>query len=154
MAVAPVTNVSSGELLMLNDEVVDMLQLLNYDSPGQFTNQETPPMSRSWFAEPANNSALQFKYFAQLCGWLLKRIGREAGWGKYDDPGTICTGICSAVKDIGLGDGVVPLKLKPGWGEAVLEVSLRLFIEAGLRQLLEKEACSNFSLKTLRCSTL
>lgn len=78
-------------------------------------------MSRQFFAYAASNSSHQFKYFTQLCSWLLRMIGKEATWGKYDDPNTICTNLCVELKDLGVPD-IPPSRLKAGSGEGVCHV--------------------------------
>jgi len=112
-----------AEALLLNDELVDMLMVLNYDSQDKdgFCDKEHQPMSRQYFAYPAANSSQQFKYFTQLCSWLLKLIQKEATWGKYDDPNTICTNLCVELTELGVPE-VPPGKLKSGSGEGVCHV--------------------------------
>ncbi|CAD7972984.1 unnamed protein product [Amoebophrya sp. A120] len=121
---APQGPVITGEMLILNDEIVDMLQLLDYDGKGQFCDKEMMPMPRSYFSGAAPNAALQFKYFAQLCAWLFRRLQIEPTWGKYDDPQTICTNLCVLLKDAGVAgsESVSPQKLKQGYGESVLGI--------------------------------
>lgn len=112
----------TGEMLILNDEIVDMLMLLDYDGRGQFCDKEMLPMSRSYFCHSASNQALQFKYFSQLCAWLFKKVNIEAAWGKYDDPHTISTSLCVLLKDVGIDSDFPPGKLKQGCGDGVLHI--------------------------------
>lgn len=116
----------SGDLLLLNDELVDFLLLLKYDYPNGFTNAEYPPVSRTFFCQPSStNAALQFKYFSQLVAWLVARnLGGSndaVNWNKWDDPATVCTGISVLLKERFALD-IPGARLKSGFGEGVLEV--------------------------------
>jgi estrogen-related receptor beta like 1 len=79
-------------------------------------------MSRCYFVYPASNPGTQFKYFNGLVVWLLKKVGREANWGKYDDPNTTCTNMLIALRDLGIRVDMPPGKLKQGYGEGVCSV--------------------------------
>jgi len=109
-----------AEALCLNEELVDMLAVLDYET--QFCDKELRPMSKCYFVYPAQNGSQQFKYFTQLVVWLLKKVGREANWGKYDDPNTTCTNMVIALKDLGIKVDISPGKLKQGYGEGVCSV--------------------------------
>eukprot|EP00746_Dinoflagellata_sp_MGD_P134622 gnl/MRDRNA2_/MRDRNA2_68480_c0_seq1.p1 gnl/MRDRNA2_/MRDRNA2_68480_c0~~gnl/MRDRNA2_/MRDRNA2_68480_c0_seq1.p1 ORF type:complete len:408 (-),score=118.28 gnl/MRDRNA2_/MRDRNA2_68480_c0_seq1:57-1280(-) len=111
---------NNAEALCLNEELVDMLAVLDYET--EFCDKELRPMSKCYFAYPAQNGSQQYKYFTQLVVWLLKKIGREANWGKYDDPNTTCTNMIIALKDIGIKIDIPPGKLKQGYGEGVCSV--------------------------------
>lgn len=118
----------NADMLQLNDEVVDMLSVLNYET--EFCDKELRPMSRCFFVYTASNQAQQFKYFTQLVSWLLKKAGSQATWQKYDDPNTVCTSMLVAFKELGLqGVDVPPQKLKQGSGEGVCQVLHNLLKE-------------------------
>lgn len=123
----------SAEALLLCDEVVDMLMLLDYEV--KFCNMEMRPLSRTYFAIPAPNSAQQFKYFTQLLVWLLKtRDPRwEATWDEYDDPNTLMTNLMVVLKDANIQVNAVPAKLKTGCGDSVCQV-LHSTLKEVLRQ--------------------
>mmetsp|Transcript_65694 Transcript_65694/g.186456 ORF Transcript_65694/g.186456 Transcript_65694/m.186456 type:complete len:408 (-) Transcript_65694:182-1405(-) len=112
----------NAEALQLNDEVVDMLMLLDYET--RFCNKELKPISRTFFTYPASNTAYQFKYFTQLVVWCLKlRDPRwEAEWDEYEDPNTVTTNIMVILKDANIQVNAVPAKLKAGCGDSVCQV--------------------------------
>merc|ERR1719473_1857037 len=118
--VAAVQEQHNADSLALNDEIVDMLMALNYEI--RFCDKEMRPMARSYFCYSAQNSAQQFKYFTNLVIWLLKQVEREANWGKYDDPNTVCTNMLIALKDLGIKVDMPPGKLKQGFGDGVCSV--------------------------------
>jgi len=122
-----------AEALLLCDEVVDMLMLLDYEV--KFCNAEMRPLSRTYFAFPAPNSAQQFKYFVQLLVWLLKqRDARwEPTWDEYDDPNTLITNLLVVLKDANIQVNAVPAKLKTGFGDGVCQV-LHSTLKEVLRQ--------------------
>lgn len=111
---------ASSESLQLNDEVVDMLMLLDYET--EFCNKELKPLPRTFFVQPAANTAYQFKYFTQLVLWLFKKIRVKADWDEYDDPNTVITNMLVNLKDTGIQVNAVPGKLKLGYGESVCQV--------------------------------
>jgi len=113
---APV-GVNNAEALHLNDELVDLLMLLDYES--KFCNKELKPLSRAFFAYPAQNAALQFKYFTQLVVWSLALVKLQADWDEYDDPNTVITNMLVALKDMGVQVNIVPGKLRQGHGDGV-----------------------------------
>jgi len=110
---------NNAESLHYNDEIVDYLMLLDYES--QFCNKELKPMPRTFFVYAATNTAHQFKYFTQLIAWCLKMVKQTTDWhwDEYDDPNTVITKIMVALKDLQIDIGVVPGKLRQGWGESV-----------------------------------
>lgn len=112
--------VNNAEALLYNDELVDMLQLLDYET--QFCDKELKPMSRTYFVYAAANTSQQFKYFNLLVVWCLGKVRVEANWGKYDDPTTICTNMLIALKEVGVQVDVSPGKLKQGSGDGVCAV--------------------------------
>mmetsp|Transcript_112788 Transcript_112788/g.318884 ORF Transcript_112788/g.318884 Transcript_112788/m.318884 type:complete len:405 (-) Transcript_112788:194-1408(-) len=122
---------NNAEALQLNDELVDMLMLLDYEN--RFCNKEMKPMSRTFFAYPAANAASQFKYFTQLVVWLLTMIQQQADWDEYDDPNTVITNMLVVLKNLGLPVNVVPGKLKQGWGDGVC-----LVLQSLLREVLRR----------------
>lgn len=124
---------SNAEALQLNDEAVDMLMLLDYET--RFCNKELKPISRTFFAYPASNTAYQFKYFIQLVVWCLKlRDPRwEVDWDEYDDPNTVITNIMVVLKDANIQVNAVPAKLKVGCGDSVCQV-LHSLLKEVLRQ--------------------
>lgn len=117
---AAVEGVFNSEALQLNDEVVDMLTLLDYEN--RFCNRELKPLARTFFAYPAANSAHQFKYFTQLVVWSLSLIRLQADWDEYDDPNTVITNMLVILKDAGVQVQTVPGKLKIGYGDSVCQV--------------------------------
>mmetsp|Transcript_104493 Transcript_104493/g.336987 ORF Transcript_104493/g.336987 Transcript_104493/m.336987 type:complete len:405 (+) Transcript_104493:82-1296(+) len=125
---------NNAEALQLNDEVVDMLMLLDYET--RFCNKELKPISRTFFVYPATNTAYQFKYFTQLVVWGLKlRDPRwEADWDEYDDPNTVITNITVVLKDANIPVNAVPAKLKQGCGDGVCHLLNGLFKEV-IRQI-------------------
>jgi len=123
----------NAEVLQLNDEVVDMLMLLDYET--RFCNKDLKPISRTFFTYPAANTAYQFRYFTQLVVWCLKlRDSRwEADWEEYEDPNTLITNILVTLKDSGIQVNAVPAKLKQGCGDSVCQV-LNSLLKEVLRQ--------------------
>lgn len=112
---------NNAEALQLNDEAVDILMLLDYET--KFCNKEMRPMCRTFFAYPSSNPAVQFKYFTKLVTWLLELVRRQADWDEYDDPNTVITTMLVVLKDLGVQvTGIAPAKLKTGSGEAVCQV--------------------------------
>lgn len=101
----------------MNDEIVDMLMLLDYET--RFCSKELKPISRTFFAYPAVNTAYQFKYFTQLVVWCLKLVRLQADWDEYDDPNTVITNMLVILKDAGVQVQAVPGKLKQGFGDSV-----------------------------------
>jgi len=110
----------NAEALQLNDEVVDMLMLLDYET--RFCTKEMKPLSRTFFAYPSANPALQFKYFTQLVTWCLTLVKLQADWDEYDDPNTVITNMLVILKDAGVQVQTVPGKLKAGNGDSVCQV--------------------------------
>jgi len=106
-----------AEALQLNDEVVDMLMLLDYEL--KFCTKELKPMARTYFVYPAPNPAAQFKYFTQLVVWGLELCRMQANWDEYDDPNTVITNMLVIMKDNGIQVNAVPGKLKQGSGDSV-----------------------------------
>jgi len=119
--------VVNAEALLYNDESVDMLMLLDYES--KFCDKELRPLSRTFFSYPAANMAYQFKYFTQLIVWLLGMLKARADWDEYDDPNTVITNMLVALKDVGVQVNVVPGKLKQGHGDGVCLVLHSLLTE-------------------------
>jgi len=107
----------NAEALQLNDEVVDHLMLLDYET--RFCTKELKPMSRTFFAYPHSNPAIQFKYFTQLVVWCLSLMNLQADWDEYDDPNTVITNMLVILKDVGVQVNAVPGKLKTGYGDSV-----------------------------------
>merc|ERR550537_1316483 len=103
--------------------------LLDYEA--KFCDKEMRPISRTFFAYPAANTAYQFKYFTQLVVWLLGMLRQKADWDEYDDPNTVITNMLVVLKDIGLQVNVVPGKLRQGYGESVC-----LVLQSLLREVL------------------
>jgi len=125
---APV-GTNNAEALWFNDELVDTLMLLDYET--RFCNQELKPISRAFFAYPAANTAHQFKYFTQLVVWGLSLAPghAKADWDEYDDPNTVITSMLVILKDMGIQVNAVPAKLKQAHGESVCAVLHGLFKE-------------------------
>eukprot|EP00930_Biecheleria_cincta_P000962 TRINITY_DN102141_c0_g1_i1.p1 TRINITY_DN102141_c0_g1~~TRINITY_DN102141_c0_g1_i1.p1 ORF type:complete len:407 (+),score=122.19 TRINITY_DN102141_c0_g1_i1:92-1312(+) len=119
--------VYNAEALQLNDELVDMLMLLDYES--RFCTKELKPLARTFFAYQAQNSAHQFKYFTQLVVWGLGLMKMQADWDEYDDPNTAITNMLVILKDAGVQAQAVPGKLKVGYGDSVVQVLNALFKE-------------------------
>ena len=72
-------DVASGEALLNHDELIDILQLLSYET--SFCDRELRPLARAFFAIPNTGApGLQFKYFSALSAWLLNLSGLNAGW--------------------------------------------------------------------------
>lgn len=113
----PPDGVYNTEALQFNDEIVDMLMLLDYET--RFCNSELKAMSRTYFAYPAANTAIQFKYFTQLVNWCLKLMRLQADWDEYDDPNTVITNMLTVLRDNGIQVNTVPGKLKVGSGDSV-----------------------------------
>jgi len=111
----------------MNDELVDTLMLLDYES--KFCNREMKALSRSYFVFAAPNTAHQFKYFTALVVWGLSVLRVQADWDEYDDPNTVITNMLVAMKDLGVQVNTVPGKLKAGYGESVCLVLNALFKE-------------------------
>eukprot|EP00933_Yihiella_yeosuensis_P037341 TRINITY_DN3123_c4_g1_i1.p1 TRINITY_DN3123_c4_g1~~TRINITY_DN3123_c4_g1_i1.p1 ORF type:complete len:407 (+),score=134.62 TRINITY_DN3123_c4_g1_i1:97-1317(+) len=112
--------VFNAEALQLNDEIVDMLSLIDYEN--RFCSKELKPMPRTFFAYPAANPAHQFKYFTQLVVWCLGLMKMQADWDEYDDPNTVITNMLVILKDAGVQVQAVPGKLKTGYGDSVCYV--------------------------------
>eukprot|EP00913_Durusdinium_trenchii_P019963 g18762.t1 len=85
----PQEGVLNTEALHLNDEIVDMCMLLDYEN--RFCTKELKPMPRTFFAYPAPNPAHQFKYFSQLVAFGLAFLNIKADWDEFDDPTTVMT---------------------------------------------------------------
>jgi len=118
---------NNAEALQLNDETVDTLMLLDYET--KFCSRELKPLSRSFFAYPHTNAAYQFQYFTKLVAWGLGLLRVQADWDEYDDPNTQITNMLVALKDLGLQVNTVPGKLKHGYGDGVCLVLNVLFKE-------------------------
>jgi len=118
---------NNAEALQLNDELVDTLMLLDYET--RFCNKEMKPVSRIYFAYPAQNTAHQFKYFTQLVVWGLSLLRVQADWDEYDDPNTVITNMLVMLKDLGVQVNTVPGKLKQGYGDGVCMVLHGMFKE-------------------------
>jgi estrogen-related receptor beta like 1 len=125
---------NNAEALQTNDELVDMLMILDYES--KFCNQELKPLSRTFFVYPASNTALQYRYFTQLVVWGLSIApgNAKAEWDEYDDPNTVITSMLVILKDMGIQVNTVPAKLKQAYGDGVCQVLHGLFKEV-LRHL-------------------
>eukprot|EP00440_Ansanella_granifera_P043490 gb/GFBE01047141.1/.p1 GENE.gb/GFBE01047141.1/~~gb/GFBE01047141.1/.p1 ORF type:complete len:406 (+),score=148.64 gb/GFBE01047141.1/:1-1218(+) len=124
--------VYNAEALQLNDEIVDMLMLLDYES--RFCTKELKPLARTFFAYQAQNPAHQFKYFTQLVVWALSLIKLQADWDEYDDPNTVITNMLVILKDAGVQVQAVPGKLKAGYGDSVCQV-LNALLKEVLRRV-------------------
>jgi len=118
---------NNAEALQLNDELVDTLMLLDYET--RFCNKEMKPLSRIFFAYPAQNTAHQFKYMTQLVVWGLSLVRLQADWDEYDDPNTVITNMLVMLKDMGIQVNTVPGKLRQGYGDGVCMVLHGLFKE-------------------------
>jgi estrogen-related receptor beta like 1 len=112
--------INESEALTFNQEIVELLQLLDYET--KFCDKELQPMPAMFFVYAAPNMAQQFKYFHQLTAWLLSLGGVQPTWKKYDNPNTICTNILVALKEFGVSADMSPQKLKQGYGEGVCQV--------------------------------
>ncbi|CAJ1346135.1 unnamed protein product, partial [Effrenium voratum] len=123
----PEAGVLNTEALQLNDEIVDMLMLLDYEN--RFCTKELKPMPRTFFAYPAQNPAHQFKYFTQLIAWGLNFLNLKADWDEFDDPTTVMTSMQVMLKDAGIQNPGTS-KLKQGHGDAVCQVLHALLSEA------------------------
>mmetsp|Transcript_27077 Transcript_27077/g.62617 ORF Transcript_27077/g.62617 Transcript_27077/m.62617 type:complete len:402 (+) Transcript_27077:57-1262(+) len=124
--------VLNADALKFNDEVIDMLMLLDYET--QFCNKELKPIPRTFFVYPYANTAYQFRYFTQLVGWCFKLLKREPDWDEYDDPNTVITNITVMLKNMNIQVNAVPGKLKAGFGDSVCQLLCDLCHEV-LRQL-------------------
>lgn len=113
-------NVNESEALTHNQEIVELLQLLDYET--KFCDKELQPMAAMFFVYAAPNQAQQFKYFHQLTAWLLSLGDVQPSWKKYDNPNTICTNILVSLKEFGVSADMSPQKLKAGFGEGVCQV--------------------------------
>jgi len=112
---------NNSEALQFNDEAVDMLMLLDYET--RFCNKEMKPLSRTFFVYPGPNTAAQFKYFTRLVAWMLELLRKQPDWDEYDDPNTVITNMMVAMRDIGVNvEGMIPGKLKQGYGDGVCMV--------------------------------
>jgi estrogen-related receptor beta like 1 len=111
---------NESEALTFNQEIVEMLQLLDYEA--KFCDKELQPISSMYFVYPASNQAQQFKYFASLVAWLLGLCDAQPTWKKYDNPNTICTNMLVALKEFGVPADLAPSKLKNGYGDGVCAV--------------------------------
>ena len=70
-------------------------------------------------------------YFVSLTQWLLELCGsKNSGWNQYDDPGTVTNNIILDLKNLGVTVNYPATKLKPGSGEAVIQVLLELSKQA------------------------
>eukprot|EP00916_Digyalum_oweni_P005398 GHVL01009432.1.p1 GENE.GHVL01009432.1~~GHVL01009432.1.p1 ORF type:complete len:315 (+),score=79.45 GHVL01009432.1:178-1122(+) len=116
------TGVDEAVALFFSEEVVQMLQLLDYEK--QFCDKRFMPVTGSYWAYPAGPS--QLKYFLALVEWLLKQLGRSAIWSKYDDPNTACTNIVTSLQELRLGIDAHAAKLTKGYGDAVCNVLHKL----------------------------
>jgi len=123
--------VQNAEALQLNDESVDMLMLLDYET--EFCNKELRPISRTFFVYPHSHSQYQFKYFTELVVWCFKLIRVQAAWEEYDDPNTKITNMLVTLKDLGIQVNAVPGKLKQGYGDSVCQV-IQLLLKEVLRR--------------------
>jgi len=132
MAEAKPEGVYNAEALQMNDEIVDMLMLLDYEN--RFCTKELKPMARTFFSYPAQNAALQFKYFTQLVVWALGLVNLRAEWDEYDDPNTVITNMLVILKDAGVQVNAVPGKLKVGYGDSVCLV-LHSLLKEVLRRI-------------------
>lgn len=118
---------NNAETLLLNDELVDTLMLLDYET--HFCNRELKPLSRVFFSYPAQNTAHQFKYFTQLVIWGFSLLRKQADWDEYDDPNTVITNMLVIMKDLGIQVNTVPGKLRQGYGEGTCTLLNALFKE-------------------------
>lgn len=112
----------------MNDEIVDMCMLLDYEN--RFCTKELKPMPRTFFAYPAQNPAHQFKYFSQLVAWGLTFLNLKADWDEFDDPTTVMTSMQVSLKDAGIQVPGGMGKLKSGYGDTVCQVLHSLLSEA------------------------
>lgn len=110
----------NAEALLLNDEVVDMLMLLDYETG--FCTKEFKPLNRTFFSYPAPNPAYQFKYFVAVVMWAMGLANLKIEWDEYDDPGTVVANMLGIVKDAGIQVSVTVPKVKQGYGDAVCNV--------------------------------
>lgn len=124
----PQEGVLNTEALHLNDEIVDMCMLLDYEN--RFCTKELKPMPRTFFAYPAPNPAHQFKYFSQLVAFGLAFLNIKADWDEFDDPTTVMTSMQVALKDASIQVPGGMGKLKSGHGDAVCQVLHTLMGEA------------------------
>lgn len=76
------------------------------------------PVSRQFFALPAQNASEQFIHFISLVSWLLSINNHQVqGWNKYDDPMTASQNVVLELKKLGIELNMSPQKLKNGFGE-------------------------------------
>lgn len=84
------------------------------------------PLAACYFGIQTNPQE-QFMYFVSLTQWLLEICGSSnSGWNQYDDPGTVTNNIVLDLKNLGIPLNYPATKLKPGSGEAVVQVLLEL----------------------------
>jgi estrogen-related receptor beta like 1 len=58
---------------------------------------------------------------------MLELLRRQADWDEYDDPNTVITNMMVALRDIGVNvEGMIPAKLKQGYGDGVCQVLFNL----------------------------
>jgi len=137
----------NAEALKLNDEVVDMLMLLDYET--KFCNQELKWIPRTFFVYPYQNTAYQFRYFTQLVAWCFKLLNREQlTWDEYDDPHTVVTNITVMLKEMNIAVNATPGKLKAGYGDSVCQLLCDLCHEV-LRQLGFEYTAPTYEAETL-----
>ena len=97
-----------------------------------FANRGFKPISKAYFATASSKASEQFVYFISLVSWLLALNQHQVtGWNKYDDPMSASQNVIIELQNLGLDIDVNPNKLKPGYGEGVCLVLLKL-TEAGL----------------------
>jgi len=107
----------------MNEDLIEQLKALDYES--KFCEKTgNAQIARSHFAYESNNRDGQFKLFLQLASWLLELTSTDASFEieEYDDPNTSVTKMMLALKGIGFAMEVSAMKLKQGYGEAVLNV--------------------------------
>jgi intraflagellar transport protein 57 len=107
----------------MNEDLIEQLKALDYESKFCEKTGNTQ-IARSHFAYESNNRDGQFKLFLQLASWLLELTSTDASFEieEYDDPNTSVTKMMLALKGIGFAMEVSAMKLKQGYGEAVLNV--------------------------------
>ena len=107
----------------MNEDLVERLKALDYESKFCETTGSRQ-ISRSHFAFETANRDGQFKLFLQLVAWLLNEARADAEFEieEYDDPNTSVTKMMLALKSTGFAMEVSTMKLKQGFGEAVLSV--------------------------------
>lgn len=124
---------SNAEALQMNDEVVDILMLLDYEN--DFCTKELKPLARTFFAYPASNLSHQFRYFTELVSWALRLMRIQTTWDEYDDPNSKVANMLLLLKDSGIQVNAVPGKLKQGYGDSVC-----LLLHTLLREVLRRIA--------------